>query len=161
MKTRFNMVGIFLIAVSLLTACRKEGETGSTSQINVPKFEGCYNSHLHDSTTVANELIGTWDWQEQGCMNNSSAASPSNVVKATFNSSGFFAVTENSNVVALGSWKIKMFGNNFFGVDSTAFEFEISQPSEYLYGIILLCDNQLLLCGSYADGCNTLFTKEQ
>lgn len=160
MKTLQCIATILLMTLSFLTACKKESESGRTSQINVPKFQDCYNSHPHDSATVANQLIGTWDWQEQSCMNSYSAASPSKVVRATFNSSGLFAVTENSNVITLGNWKIKMFGNNFFGVDSTAFEFDITQPSGYLYGIIFICDNQLLLCGSYADGCNTLFTKE-
>jgi hypothetical protein len=146
--------------LSFSTSCTKESENKKTSEINIPKFQDCYTTHLHDSATVANKLIGTWDWQEQSCMNNSSVISPGKVVKATFNSSGQFVVIENSNVLTLGNWTLKMFGNNFFGVDSTAFEFDINQSSGYLNGIIFICDNQLLLCNSYADGCNTLYKKE-
>ncbi len=154
-------ISILFAAISIFsTSCNKESENRRTSEINVAKFQDCYISHLHDSATVANKLIGTWDWQEQTCMNSGSVISQNKVVKATFNSSGQFVVIENSNVITLGNWKLKMFGNNFFGVDSTAFELDINQPSGYLNGIIFICDNQLLLCSSYVDGCNTLFKKE-
>ena len=152
---------IFLMTIfSLTISCRKEGDSVRTSQINVPKFQDCCNSHPHDSTTVTNKLIGTWDWQEQSCMNSSSAASAIKVVKATFSSSGIFSVIENASVISQGNWKVNMIGSNFFAVDSSALELYIDVPSSYIYGLIFLCDNQLLLCGSYADGCNTLFKKE-
>jgi hypothetical protein len=160
MKSKATILILLAAILSFSTSCRKESENRRTSEINVSNFQDCYNSHLHDSATVVNKLIGTWVWQEQSCMNSGSVTSQNKVVKATFNSSGQFVVIENSNVITLGNWTLKMFGNNFFEVDSTAFVFDINQPSGYLNGIIFICDNQLLLCGSYADGCNTLFKKE-
>lgn len=160
MKTNLLIITLLATILSFAISCRKENENISTSQINVPKFLDCYNSNLHDSTTVTNKLIGTWVWQEQSCFNNSSAASSSKVVKATFDSSGLFTVIENSNVITLGHWNINRIDNSGWGVDSNLFVLVIDKPSVYLNGLILLCGNQVLFSDSYVDGCNILFKKD-
>ena len=153
------ITGVIATFLTLTISCKKEST--KESQISVPNFLDCYHSQTRDSTFVANKLIGTWKWKEQSCMNSSRMAGDNNVVKVTFKSTGIFAITENSNVVTLGNWKIKMEGSNFWGIDSTLFELVIDEPNNFLNGVILLCGNQVLFSGSYADGCNTLFDKEE
>lgn len=160
MRTNLSIT-ILLAAILFFTiSCKKEGKINSISQINIPKFQECFNSHPHDSTAVANKLIGTWHWLESGCMNSYSAASPSKTGKVIFDSSGTFSMSENSSIIAQGSWQIKMIGSNGFGVDSTALQLVADPPSGYLDGLIYICDNQFLLGASYYDGCNTLYEKE-
>jgi len=156
MKNNLSLMSIIMI-LSVITSCKKEPQ--KESEISVYHFLECYNSQHLDSTSVTNKLIGTWDLKEQGCMD-SYQSSATKVVKATFDSAGIFVVTENSNVITLGHWKVKIIDNYYIGIDSTTFELDIDKQSNYLNGLILFCGNQVLFSASYHDGCNTLFGKE-
>jgi hypothetical protein len=116
MRTNLAVTFFFLMVLSFIVSCKKETE--KISQINIPKFQDCYNSHPHDSATVANNLVGTWNWIEQSCMNSLTEASPSKVVKAIFTSTGIFTVIENASVISQGNWNVKIIGSNYFSVDS-------------------------------------------
>ncbi|MCS6796138.1 MAG: hypothetical protein NZ516_09260 [Raineya sp.] len=48
------------------------------------------------------------------------------------------------------NWKLKQ-------VDKNAWKLDLSQPVGYLYGHILLCDNEVLF--NNRDGCDNLFRK--
>jgi len=148
-------LGTLLISLSLLSACTEDGQTHP--ELITSDFHDCYNSKPWDSASMANQLVGSWKFIEQGCIVNSQVADE---VIVAFDSLGFFTVSEKSNVVTQGSWKLKMCDKNFNGVDSTMFELDLDKPSAYLFGVILPCENQVMFWESYTDGCNTFFEKE-
>ncbi len=125
-----------------LTSCKKD-------KLNINSFWQCNQSQNLDTIAISTKLIGSWTWSKQSCFKTKSA---DRNIKVTFKSDRTFSVNENSNVFTQGTWKLMQ-------VDGTSSGLDLSAPSEFLYGRILFCDNQVLFNDSYRDGCDNLFNK--
>jgi len=136
------------IFISLLTfSCSKD----KLDQIDTKQLWDCYKSQNYDSTKLASELLGTWKWTayhvEVPGTNKANKDVFLNLTKT-----GTFTVTENSVVITQGNWNLRI-------VDINNYELELNNPSTYLYGRIVLCENQVLFNNSYIDGSDNLFIK--
>jgi len=134
-----------IIMSIILTSCKKE-------TIDVNSFWNCNNSQGLDSLATANKLSSSWLWSKQYCDNGMGTKKADKNIKIIFNSIGTFSILENSISISQGTWKLKKVEDNLYALN-------LSQPSKYLYGRILFCDNQVLFSNSYLDGCDNLFTK--
>lgn len=135
-----------IATVFVICACKKE-------QIDVNSFIQCHNIQNLDSTAISNKLVGSWEWVKTYCANSGKPKKADRTLVLTFNSNATFTLVENSNPIAQGIWKLKIVDNNLWGLDLTTL-------SNYLYGRIFFCDNQVLFNNSYVDGCDNLFTRK-
>ena len=63
-----------------------------------------------------------------------------------------FSVSEDSAIITQGNWNVVFEDNN-------GYKLNLSVSSSYLFGSILLCDNQALFYGIYLDAPDYVFTK--
>jgi hypothetical protein len=136
----------FSIAVCLITlSCKKDS-------LDIASFWQCASSQNLDSTAISNKIAGSWKWTKQYCFSAGKTMRADKDIKVTFNTNGTFTVLENSTIITQGNWTLKV-------VDSNLWELDVTAPSTYLYGRILICNNQVLFNDSYRDGCDNLFEK--
>lgn len=136
----------FLVFLSLTNSCKKDPSTF----VNAAQLWDCNKTQEFDSTKLANKLIGSWQWSQSSTELGSKRADKN--IKVTFSTTGTFSTTENSNVITQGHWRLKVVDSNILGL-------LMDNPSEYLHGRILLCDNQVLFNNSYIDGSDNLFIR--
>lgn len=129
-----------------VVSCKKE-------KIDINSFMQCHNVQHLDSTGIFNKITGSWHWVKQYCSGSKNATGADKTVTVTFNANATFNVLENSLIIAQGTWRLKMADINLWGLD-------ITTQSNYLYGRILFCDNQVLFNNSYIDGCDNLFNRQ-
>lgn len=140
-----RLIILLLIIFSELVSCMKE-------KLDINHFWQCSMSQNLDLEAISNKLVGSWTWTKQSCFWTNITKSADRNIKVSFNSNETFSVYENSNTLTQGTWKLKQVDGNFVGLD-------LSSASEYLYGRILFCNNQVLFNDSYRDGCDHLFIK--
>jgi len=133
-----------LVIFAGITSCKKD-------TLDISSYWQCNKSQNLDSAAISGKLIGTWTWSKQFCGLGGATESANKNITVTFSNNHTFTVNENSNILTQGTWKLIPGGN----VDS--WQLDMSSPSEYLYGMILFCDNQVLFNNSYIDGCDNLF----
>lgn len=136
---------LLLILFAVLTSCKKD-------KLDINSFWQCNQSQNLDTTAISSKLVGSWTWAKQSCFSTGKTKSADRNIKVTFKSDHTFSVNESSNVLTQGTWKLLL-------LDGSSSGLELSTPSEFLYGRILLCDGQVLFNDSYRDGCDNLFNK--
>jgi hypothetical protein len=136
---------ILMTICAVIISCKKE-------PLDINLFWQCNNSQNLDSASISNKLTGSWTWTKQSCFWSGKTTNADKNVKVIFNSNATFSVSENTNIVTHGSWKLTIVDSNMWGLDLTS-------PSDYLYGRIIFCENQVLFNNSYIDGCDNLFFK--
>lgn len=139
----------FICSIALLLAgflsCKKD-------TIDVNSFWQCNQGQNTDTAVIANKLTGSWYWTKQACASTGATRVADKKIRLTFKVDHTFTITESNSLLTMGTWKIVQ-------VDGSSRGLDLSSPSEYLYGRILFCDNQVLFNDSYRDGCDNLFTK--
>ena len=140
-------ISLFLLALTLFFSCSKK------DTIDVPAFWQCNKNQNLDSTAIANKLLGSWVWAKQSCWDDNKVRAADKNVIVNFNINGNFNKVENGTVITQGTWKLKIVDSNMYGL-------ELTQPSQYLHGRILFCDNEVLFNDSYRDGCDNVFNKK-
>ena len=128
-----------------LTSCKKD-------KLDINSFWQCNQSQNLDTIAISSKLIGSWTWSKQSCFSTGKTKKADRNIKVTFKSDRTFSVNESSNVLTQGTWKL-------IQVDSTSSGLGLSAPSEFLYGRILFCNNEVLFNDSYRDGRDNLFNK--
>jgi hypothetical protein len=113
----------------------------------------CDSAQFSDSTVISNKIAGSWLWTKQICWGNGKIFFANKNVKVNFNANRTFTVVENGSIITLGNWNLEI-------VDGNAWGLNLSVSSEYLYGRILFCNNQVMFNDSYIDGCDNVFAKE-
>ena len=143
------MRALLLITIFAITflSCKKD-------TIDLNAFWQCNNSQNLDSAAISNKLLGEWKWTKQACYSTGKTTKADKDLRVIFGANSTFTVTDNSNIVTQGTWKLKIVDNNKWGLD-------LSTRSEYLYGRILFCDDQVLFNDSYIDGCDNLFVSSK
>ncbi|MGI6048624.1 MAG: hypothetical protein ACOYEG_11595 [Petrimonas sp.] len=146
MKNLF-IISAFILISLLSFSCSKD----SSEQIDIVQLYNCHKSQKYDSTKLASKLIGTWKWTTYSAEIPGTIKADKNVF-LNLTKEGEFTVTENSVVVTRGNWKLKVADIDLFALD-------LNNPSTYLYGRILLCENLVLFNNSYIDGGDNLFVR--
>src|SRR5688500_14433724 len=121
---------LLLTATLFLVSCKKE-------KIDMKHLWDCNAAQNFDSTKLAAKLIGSWRWTTQSCYWTGKTTKADKNVEVSFTASGTFSVVENSVIITQGNWKLTM-------VDSPVMGLDLGHFSDYLYGRILLCDNEVL-----------------
>ncbi len=146
----------FLIfATSLIwlnESCKKDNADSDSVKIDMKGLWECNEDQNYDSTKLAAKLVGNWQWFIYSCYWSGTTNKADKDVRVTFTSYGTFWVKENSVIVTQGSWALKDEDSGILGL-------QLDTPSQYLYGRILLCDDQLLFNHSYIDGCDNFFVR--
>jgi hypothetical protein len=138
---------ITIVLPALLISCSKDIQL----IINQKPLWDCTEQRYNDSAKVAKDLIGTWKWTAY--WNEIEGNQKANKdVRLTFSPSGTFAVTENSSITTKGNWYLKKEDGSKLGL-------AMDTACSYLYGRILLCDNEVLFNSSYIDGSDYLFER--
>jgi subtilisin-like proprotein convertase family protein len=86
------------------------------------------------------------------CNSGGSALAPPINVKVNFATNSSFTVTDHYGTLTQGNWKLKIVDTNLWGLDLTS-------QSDFLYGRILFCENNVMFNNSYIDGCDNVFYK--
>jgi len=135
---------LVLLAIGLLIlSCRKND---SDHYISLQ----CTDSQTFDSAATANKLTGSWKLVQQRWGGTGEIVTANKDVQVTFNSDSTFTVWENSSVTTQGSWKLMKFSDNTWQLD-------LSSQSNYLYGFISFCNDNVLFTNSWVDGNDNLF----
>ena len=135
-----------LTIVAGLISCKKE-------KLDINSFWQCNQSQNLDTTAISSKLFGSWNWSKQICGDGAGKVKNADKnIKVTFRTDRSFSLDENATSLTRGTWKLKQVDGKSWGLD-------LSSTSEYLYGRILFCNNQVLFNDSYIDGCDNLFTK--
>jgi hypothetical protein len=148
MRNIFILVTILIITLIFQT-CVKKNEF---SKLNMKQIWDCNASQNFDSTKLAEKLIGTWKWINFSSEMTGLIEADKDIL-VSFSSSGTFIVSEKGTIVTQGQWALKI-------IDSTLYGLDLDTPSIYLYGRIILCDNQVLFNNSYVDGGDYLFERK-
>ena len=159
-----TMRKIFVIAASLIflflaDSCKKENDASNGNGLflfDKKQFYDCSASQNIDSTILSNQLIGSWKWtyflNEKGSDGKAINGKANKDVKVTFTNTGTFSISENSTVITQGNWNVFFENNN-------GYKLNLSVPSSYLFGSILLGENQVMFNDSYVDGSDYVYTK--
>ncbi len=129
----------------ILFSCKKD-------ILDINSFWQCNSSQNLDSTAISNKIVGSWTWAKQSCFWTGKTKTADKKIKVTFNSNATFTILKNSSIITQGNWKLNTIDSNMWGLDLTP-------SSDYLYGRILFCNDQVLFNDSYRDGCDNLFEK--
>jgi len=141
------IIATFVAFVFLTQSCTKD----KVPLINNQQLWDCNLYQNYDSTKLASKLIGSWKWTAYfGELSGDRKANKD--VTVIFTSASTFTVIENSVVVLQGNWKLRIGDSNIYTLD-------LDKSSSYLYGLILLCENQVLFSDSYIDGEDNLFVR--
>ena len=141
---RLSLIGLFIVAT--LASCKKE-------KLDINSYWVCNKSLNLDSVAISGKIIGLWVWTKQSCFEAGETKAANKNINVTFKPDHTFVVNENTNILSQGTWKLVLLDNNQWG-------FAVPSLSDYLYGRILFCGNEVLFNNSYIDGCDNLFTKE-
>jgi hypothetical protein len=136
-----------LTIIVALNSCKKE-----ELKLDINSYWQCNKSQNLDTTAISNKLLGSWVWSKKFCFWEAKTILADKNIKVTFNFDRTFFVNEGSSTLTQGTWKLKK-------VDVSSWGLDLTSTSEYLYGHILFCDNQVLFNDSYIDGCDYLFNK--
>jgi hypothetical protein len=138
---------LFFIIAAGLISCKKD-------KLDINSFWQCNQLQNLDTAAISSKLIGSWNWYKQICGDGADKLRTADKnIKVTFRTDHSFSVNENAVLLTQGTWKVVQLDGNSWGLD-------LSSRSEYLYGRILFCHNQVLFNNSYIDGCDNLFNKE-
>ena len=151
MKKLLQVAAFFIFLFLLSQSCKKGDE--NSSEINMQALYKCNDSQNFDSSNLAAKLIGTWKLKKISCFWSGATSNPDKNVIVTFTNTGTFTVSENSIINTQGNWRLKIVDSGIHGLD-------LDTPSIYLYGRILLCENQVVFNDSYIDGCDNLFERK-
>ena len=135
-----------LTIIAGLISCKKE-------KLDINYYWQCNQSQNLDTTAISLKLFGSWKWSKQVCGDGAGEVKNADKnIKVTFRTDRTFSVEENAISLTQGTWKLIKVDGNSWGLD-------MSSPSEYLYGRILFCSNEILFNERYIDGCDNLFNK--
>ncbi len=137
---------LFSIICLCLFSCNKK------NTVDLDSFFDCNASQHLDSAAISNKLAGSWFFSMRFCGSGGSALGIPINVKANFDANSSFTLTDHYGILTQGNWKLKIVDTNLWGLDLTS-------QSDFLYGRILFCENNVMFNNSYRDGCDNVFYK--
>lgn len=144
-------IGIVLV-LSMLTlfSCQRELKEKGEEPVSV---WNCGVVSALDSLQIMNRLPGNWQWLQRTCFaTGAQVTTADRDIRLQFQPDGKYFVRESGVVITEGNWSIRRtMDNNWTLV--------VSQPSEFLYGLIYFCSTMVQFADSYVDGCDHMFGK--
>jgi len=122
-------------------------------KIDIQHYYDCHQAQNLDSLGLSKKILGTWKWNKISCLEvheKGRRADKDVVVK--FTSDGNYILKEESKTIAQGKWSLVIV-DRMLGL-------ALEQPSNYLQGKVLVCEDEILFHGSYIDVCDHLFKRE-
>src|SRR5688572_7001521 len=110
---------LYITIILSLTYCSKD-------KIDISDFVECNNEQNLDSTSISAKLIGIWTLKKQSIPYSKKFRNVDKNIKATFNNDSTYSVTENSNVLMQGTWKLVYHSQNNYSLRSDEFSHYIS-----------------------------------
>lgn len=133
-----------LITLGFLFACGKK--------IDINSYYDCNKKQNLDSGATAAKLLGSWKWSKRDCLDNQQSSPANQFVTVEFRADSTFRVRVDTSTVTAGVWKLAL-------AETGIYRLELSKPSVFLAGRILLCNEEVLFNASYIDACDHLFKR--
>ena len=107
-----------------------------------------------DSTDLHNALIGTWSWEYIQCFWYPDDANSCDYdhYEIVFGENQLLTVYFNDLEVEKSQWHLEEVPNERYRINQDL-------ESISLYGLVYVCDNNLLFHSSFQDGCDNLYSK--
>jgi hypothetical protein len=147
MKNQLLIFAFSILSVFIISCSKKD----KLEYIDYQQFRACSAPKKHDSTKLTIEIVGTWKWTTRAS-EMLGATKADKEIFLNLTPAGTFTVTENSVIITEGKWCIGIEDHFSYGLN-------LDKPSNYLSGIIYLCDNQVLFNDSYRDGSDNIFVR--
>lgn len=150
------MKQLLLITGILSVLCFSCDEADVLAEFNTTDFWETHHSQSWDSTSTANELLGTWVWEYNVCCPLGVTFEGSN--KSSENVKVIFSVSEikmiiEDEVTTTTNWGVTEIDDNLFALN-------MDNPIPILHGRILFADNRVLFNASYIDSADNYFYKD-
>lgn len=142
------------VCLAILFASCEEAEVNS--EFNSSDYWAAHHLQQWDSTSTANNLLGTWTWKYNVCcpftkgFEGVKKDKENLKVKFTTNT---IEVVQNGEITQTSNWSINRKNEALYGL-------EMDNPIHQLYGRILFSDNKVLFNDSYLDGADNYFIKD-
>lgn len=148
MKQLFFVLGTILF---ILIACE---EARLRKEYNILDFSTDHSSQSWDSTSTANQLIGSWKWVYYECCVEGTLGAEDKtdeefIVKINRTK---IQVYQKDELVKSTDWFLEIEDGNFYGINTQS---DISQIS----GRILFSGDRILFQNSYIDGADNYFIR--
>jgi len=139
----------------ILISCSDQDVINPDPPISKSELSLCHNNLSWDEMSLANALIGEWQWVFQDCPGDSSldSDSASSNISVEFNSDLTLTIKENGTVIESMTWEVSATPNYEFFVTTSSFNQQIG-------GDMLLCDDILLFGKSQLDICDHYFERK-
>ncbi|WKN44059.1 hypothetical protein [Tunicatimonas pelagia] len=150
-QTIMKNYGILVLTIWIV-AC-KEDENAAVLPFDQGSYE-CFVESSQDTTQLANQLLGTWQWEYVSCFWTPEQANDQahRGLTIVFQADKQLEVRQDGQLVQTSSW-------SFEPNDSIFYELQVEPPVIQLYGSIELCDSIVTFEDAYRDGCTNIFTK--
>ena len=149
---RASKVTLFInfILIFLISSCVND----KYELYNWKEIQNCHNTENPDTAAIATKLVGQWKLISFFC---GECLHPGihyydKKIIAEFTSDRRFIISENDVITYHGHWQFEIEDYHHWGLATDSLH-------RYLYGIITLCDNQVLFADSYIDGLDNYFER--
>lgn len=148
-----QLLFITAILVTIFYSCE---EADVLAEFNTTDFWESHHSIQWDSTSTANELLGSWVWEYNVCcplgVTFEGADKTSENVKVTFTPTAIQVIVDGEETNNT-KWGIRKIGENLFRLN-------MADTIPILNGRILFAEDKVLFNASYIDGADNYFYKE-
>ncbi|MEL6556735.1 MAG: hypothetical protein AAFQ94_01035 [Bacteroidota bacterium] len=148
-----QLLYIFTVLSMLFYSCE---EADVLAEFNNSDFWESHHRVQWDSTSTANELIGTWVWEYNVCCPLGIAFEGSDKtaenVKVTFTPAAI-NVSVDGEETTNTQWGIRKIGENLYRLN-------MADAIPILHGRILFAEDKVLFNASYIDGADNYFYKD-
>lgn len=147
---------IAIFATMVLGSCTKH--KADNQPINITDridYQGIHNCHDEENpydSQIRAKLEGEWLWVKKACYSSGETTLANRQVILKFTDASVYRITESSRTVAEGTWTLEKTPGGMW-------QLKAEQPSEYIFGYLLICGDQLLFNGSVLDGCDYLYKR--
>lgn len=139
---------LFNIVLISLTSCTQDELIG----YQLDEYYECYEDDNWSVLAIRDALEGEWALDYVDCFNGSINSRESEGITIRFNDDSRVIVRDNGNEIEQASWQV-------FNVFGDYYELETEPFLDYTFGIILICNNQLVFNGSFIDACDQYYSK--
>lgn len=152
-----SIICISIFSFTLIGCVKEKADTvnppNAAEAIDVNRISDCHKNNNPFPSQISLNIEGSWVLTTQYCPFATGAVTVTKQVVLTFNDGALFKVFENGRLKEEGSYTLTSSSDGNWTIGTS------SIVSEYLYGHILLCGDELVLNSSFLDGCDYYFVR--
>jgi hypothetical protein len=157
MKAYYSVSITCLLLILLSSSCKKnvsEAPIAATPPVSADSLTKCHLNNVWDSASIANHLLGKWQWEFIKCYWNPEDANSKDYQGLTIQfKPGQIAEVKQQDVISqTATWRISPINDNTYQLITTPLIVQLP-------GKIYICDNRVLFSDTYTDGCDNFFKK--